>query len=57
MKSYKQMSYQELLDEEVRVKVLLATNKHPFTQKQNRTYLSKIQKEITTYLKFKGATS
>lgn len=47
------MNYQELLDEEVRVKVLLATNKHPLTQKQNRKYLAKIQKEIIDYLKFK----
>ena len=54
-KSYKEMSYQELLDEEVRVKVLLATNKNPLTQKQNRKYLAKIQKEIVDYLKFKEA--
>ena len=48
--SYKEMTYLQLLDEEVRVKVLLATNKHPFTQRQNRLYLEKIQKRIKELL-------
>ena len=48
--SYKEMTYQQLLDEEVRVKVLLAIDKHPFTQRQNRIYLEKIQKRIKEIL-------
>ena len=48
-KSYKEMSYKELLEEEKNVKTLLATNKNIFAQKQNRKYLSKIQKELKDY--------
>lgn len=44
--TYKEMNYKQLLDEEVRVKVLLATDKRPFTQRQNRIYLEKIQRRI-----------
>ncbi len=46
MKTYKQMNYSELLAEEERIKILLLLNKKPFTQKQNKKYLSKIQKEL-----------
>lgn len=49
--TFKQMNYNQLLDEEVRVKVLLATNKHPFTQRQNRIYLEKVQKRIKEVFK------
>ena len=48
-KSYKEMTYLELLNEEERVRVLLVTNKNVFTQKQNRKYLEKIQKELKQY--------
>ena len=49
MKSYKEMSYTELIKEEERVRILLITNKNIFAQKQNRKYLSKIQKELKDY--------
>ena len=49
MKSYKEMNYQELLAEEERVRILLVLNKKPFTQKQNKKYLEKIQKELRYY--------
>lgn len=48
-KSYKEMNYIELLNEEERVRVLLVTNKNVFSQKQNRKYLEKIQKELRQY--------
>lgn len=43
------MNYIELLNEEERVRVLLVTNKNVFSQKQNRKYLEKIQKELRQY--------
>ena len=49
MKSYKEMSYSELIAEHNRVSELLRINKKPFTQKQNRKYLAKIEKEIDEY--------
>jgi len=49
MKSYKEMSYSELVAEHNRVSELLRTNKNIFTQKQNRKYLSKIEKELNYY--------
>ena len=48
-KSYKEMTYLELLDEEERVRVLLVTNKNVFTQKQNKKYLEKIRNELKQY--------
>lgn len=49
MKSYKEMSYSELVSEHNRVANLLKTNHNIFTQKQNRKYLVKIEKEIQNY--------
>ena len=49
MKSYKEMSYSELVREHNRVSSLLETNRNVFTQKQNRKYLAKIEKEIQNY--------
>lgn len=49
MKSYKEMSYSELIAEHNRVSALLQNNKNIFTQKQNRKYLLKIEKEINDY--------
>lgn len=49
MKSYKEMSYSELVSEYNRVANLLEINRNVFTQKQNRKYLAKIEKEIQTY--------
>lgn len=49
MKSYKEMSYSELVSEHNRVANLLLTNHNVFTQKQNRKYLEKIKKELKTY--------
>ena len=49
MKSYKEMSYSELVREHNRVSSLLETNHNIFTQKQNRKYLAKIEKEIQNY--------
>ena len=43
------MSYSELVSEHNRVANLLETNHNVFTQKQNRKYLAKIEKEIRTY--------
>ena len=48
-KSYKEMTYQELVAEEHRVQNLLKTNHNVFTLKQNRIYLDKIQKELRLY--------
>ena len=49
MKSYKEMSYSELVSEHNRVERLLETNHNVFTQKQNRKYLEKIKKELYNY--------
>lgn len=49
-KSYKEMSVVELINEIARVKELLATNKKPLTQKQNRKYLEKLETEYYDYL-------
>lgn len=49
MKSYKDMSYSELIAEHNRVTALLSINKHPFTQKQNRKYLKKIEDRINEF--------
>lgn len=49
LKSYKEMSYSELVREHNRVSSLLETNHNIFTQKQNRKYLAKIEKEIQNY--------
>ena len=48
-KSYKEMNYTELLKEEQRVKELLLMNRKPFTYKQNKKYLAKIQTELRTF--------
>lgn len=49
MKSWKEMTYEELLIEKARVENLLKTNKHPFTQKQNHKYLKKLSCELDLY--------
>lgn len=49
MKSYKIMSYSELIKEHNRVSLLLQTNKNVFTQKQNRKYLKKIEDRINEF--------
>ena len=49
MKSYKEMTYSELVSEHNRVANLLKTNKNIFTQKQNRKYLEKIERELRAY--------
>lgn len=38
-------NYPELLGEIERVKTLLLTNKKPFTQRQNKKYLEKLEKQ------------
>lgn len=48
-KSYKLMSYSELIAEHNRVSELLRNNKHPFAQKQNRKYLQKIERLINEF--------
>lgn len=48
-KSYKLMKIDELVEEIARVKRLLSTNKKPNTQKQNRIYLSRLEKEYREY--------
>lgn len=48
-KSYKEMKYSELIAEYNRVSNLLKKNKNVFTQKQNKKYLLKIEKEIKDY--------
>ena len=50
-KSYKDMTYPELLKEEERVKILLITNHDYFTYKQNKKYLSKVQNKIRLFEK------
>lgn len=49
MKSWKEMTYEELLIEKARVENLLKTNKNPFTQKQNHKYLKKLSYELDLY--------
>lgn len=49
MKSWKEMTYEELLIEKARVENLLKTNKNPFTQKQNRKYLKKLSCKLDLY--------
>ena len=44
MKSYKEMSVPELINEIARVKTLLATNHKPHTYQQNRKYLARLEK-------------
>lgn len=44
-KSYKEMNIRELIDEITRVKMLLVVNQKPHTQKQNKKYLSRLEKE------------
>lgn len=54
MKSYLEMNYEELIEEKSRVVELLRKNKNRFTIKQNKKYLSKIQKLLTEYERLKG---
>ena len=49
-KSYKEMNINELIDEIARVKELLVTNKHILTQKQNRKYLARLEREYYDYV-------
>lgn len=49
-KSYKEMNASELINEIARVKELLVINKKPHTQKQNRKYLAKLEKEYYDYV-------
>lgn len=49
-KSYKEMNINELINEIARVKQLLVVNKKPLTQKQNRKYLAKLEKEYYDYV-------
>ncbi len=49
MKSYKIMTYSELLSEKDRVIELLKTDKNSFTQKQNWKYLEKLKNKIKQY--------
>ena len=49
MKSYKDMSYSELIKEYNRVSELLQNNHHPFTQKQNKVYLKKVEARINEF--------
>ena len=51
MKSYKDMSYSELIVEYHRVCDLLEKNKNIFTQKQNRKYLAKVEARINEFLR------
>lgn len=53
-KSYKEMTYDELLDEELRVRELCIIKKGDMrTQKQYRKYLVKIQTELREYEKLR----
>lgn len=52
-KSYKEMSINELINEIARVKELLVVNKNRLTQKQNRKYLSRLEKEYYDYVNCK----
>ncbi len=49
-KSYKEMNLNELINEIARVKELLVLNKKPQTQKQNRKYLARLEKEYYEYV-------
>ena len=49
-KSYKEMNINELINEIARVKEMLVFNKKPLTQKQNRKYLAKLEKEYYEYV-------
>lgn len=49
-KSYKEMSINELINEIARVKELLVINKHILTQKQNRKYLARLEREYYDYV-------
>lgn len=49
-KSYKKMNINELINEIARVKELLVINKNPFTQKQNRKYLARLEQEYYDYV-------
>ena len=51
-KSYKEMNIVELTAEIKRVENLLATNKHPLTQKQNRKYLSRLKNLRYEYMSY-----
>jgi len=53
-KSWKEMNELELINEISRVKELLVLDKNYFTQKQNRKYLEKLEKEYKDYRRFKG---
>ena len=53
-KSWKEMTYLELINEVARVKELLVLNKNIFTQKQNKKYLQKIENEIKEYERNRG---
>lgn len=48
MKSWKEMTYKELLVEKQRVENLLKTNKNKFTQKQNSKYLKKLSCKLNS---------
>lgn len=54
-KSYKEMNIIELINEMARVKELLVVNKNPHTQKQNRKYLAKLEKEYYEYVNNKNS--
>ena len=54
MKSWKEMTYKELVIEKARVQCLLKTNKNPFAQKQNYKYLKKITRELELYERIKN---
>ncbi len=56
-KSYKEMNIGELINEIARVKELLVLNKNPFTQKQNRKYLAKLEEEYKQYVKNREANN
>lgn len=52
-KSYKEMNLNELINEIARVKELLVVNRNPHTQKQNRKYLAKLEKEYYEYVNYR----
>ncbi len=52
-KSYKEMNLNELINEIARVKELLVLNKKPHTQKQNRKYLARLEKEYYEYVNYR----
>ena len=43
--TYKEMTTPQLINEIARVKELLVMNHNPFTYKQNKKYLEKLEKE------------